>query len=82
MTFDDPAAKESWQKLVEHLAQTPGVLAVLSEVMDGTLRLNYNSAQIGRETLRGLIEAQGFAVQSAEIARIGQQIAIPLNQIV
>jgi hypothetical protein len=81
-TFDDLAAKESWQALVEELAGTPGVLDVLSEVTDGTLRLNYNSAMLGREALRNLITAKGFAVDSTVISRVGDKIAIAPNQLV
>jgi hypothetical protein len=81
-TFDDPAAKQSWQSLVETLARTPGVVEVFSEVVEGTLLINYNGAVVARESLRGMMEAAGFAVDSVVVSRVGDRIAIPPNQIV
>jgi len=83
-TFEDPVAKASWQQLVKKLADTPGVIAVQSVVVEATLEVVYNSAVLSRQTVLALIDKSGFGrePESSMLSRVGTQIIIPPNQTV
>jgi hypothetical protein len=83
LTFADPRVKQDWNDLVALLARVPGIER--SESLDAgeTLRVKYNTAQIGRAAILGQIERKGFFVVtelSRQFDRVGAQIVIPQNQ--
>jgi hypothetical protein len=80
-TIDDPEAKRHWEQLLDSLIQTPGVLEVRSWLTEATLKLDYNSNMVQRESLLSLMKKNGFGVDAVPSSRIGKMINIPANQI-
>ena len=81
--FEDRAAKLNWRLLLEALADTPGVLEAQSQSESGLVRVVYNSALAGRDTVLKRIALQGYALDPAlsnPVERIGDAIVIPPNQ--
>jgi hypothetical protein len=81
-TIDDPAAKLSWQVLLDALQAMPGVVEVQSELTEAALTVIYNSADTPREALLNLIASRGFDVSATLNSRVGKKIRIPPNQFV
>lgn len=81
-TIDDPAAKLSWQVLLEALRAMPGVVEVQAELTEATVNIVYNTAVTPREALSNLIGSQGFDFSAASNSRVGKKIRIPPNQFV
>jgi len=82
-TFDDPATRNAWRNMVAKLMEI-GVLDLTSMVVEGTLDLTYNNAIIPRESIRTVIESNGFTVEPATTTfpAVGSKILIPPYQTV
>lgn len=81
--FEDREAKSNWRLLLESLTSTPGVLDVQSRSEDGVLRVVYNNAMVGRQTILGRIATLGYVLEPAlsdSVERAGDRITIPANQ--
>ena len=82
-TFDDPATRNAWRNMVAKLVEI-GVLDLTSIVVEGTLDLTYNNAITPRESIRTVIESNGFTVEPATTTfpAVGSKILIPPYQTV
>jgi hypothetical protein len=82
-TFADELIKQHWNELVALLARIPGIRRAQSLNAAETLRVTYNTAQIGRGAILRQIEGKGFSVVpelSGQFERVGAKIVIPPNQ--
>ena len=82
--LDDRLAKSQWQAMIASFNSNPGVLDVRSAITDATLEIAYHSAKVSRQDIIGIIDANGFTIQSgqsAELFRAGSRIVVPPNTI-
>ena len=82
-TFDDPATCNAWRNMVAKLMAI-GVLDLTSVVVEGILDLTYNNAITPRESIRTIIESNGFTLEPATTTfpTVGSKILIPPYQTV
>ena len=82
-TFDDPATRNAWRNMVAKLTEI-GVLELTSMVVESTLDLTYNNTITPRESIRTVIESNGFTLEPATTTfpTVGSKILIPPYQTV
>ena len=82
-TFDDPATRNAWRNMVDKLTEI-GVLELTSMIVEGTLDLTYNNAITPRESIRTIIESNGFTLEpeTTTFPTVGSKILIPPYQTV
>jgi len=84
-SFDDPRAKEQWDRLLATWRQTPGVVEVRSFVTEKKLIVTYNAAMLrgGRQAIVDGIKLAGFAIvdEPHPTTQLGATITVPPNQI-